>query len=108
MVALLVVSISLFAVFRSSSSVIWHTSAVTDKIIANWVAQNQIALYRSKKTWDNVSNRSGQVTMGGVEWHWRMRIGATENPQVRKIDVNVFGPDDDIKAQATGYTAKLL
>lgn len=108
MVALLVITISLFAIFETTSSVTWHASFLKEKTIANWIAQNQIALYRSKKTWGSVSNTSGQVSMADVEWDWKMHIGKTENPSVRKIDVEVFFDGDDVlKGSATGYIAKL-
>lgn len=108
MVALMVITISLFAIFKSTSSVTWHASYLKEKTFANWVAQNQIALYRSKKTWGSVSNTSGQVNMADLEWDWKMHISKTENPSVRKIDVEVFVDGDDvIKGSATGYIAKL-
>lgn len=108
MVALMVITISLFAIFKTTSSVTWHASYLKEKTIANWVAQNQVALYRSKKTWSSVSNTSGQVDMADVEWDWKMQVSKTENPSVRKIDVEVFIEGDDaIKGSATGYIAKL-
>ncbi len=108
MVALLVIAISLFAIFNTTSSVTWHASYLKEKTIANWIAQNRVALYRSKKTWTNVSNTSGQVSMADTEWDWKMHIAKTENPNIRKIDVKVFRDGDEvIVGSATGYIAKL-
>ena len=108
MVALLVVAISLFAIFKSTSAVTWHASYLKEKTIANWIAQNRVALYRSKKTWTNVSNTSGQVSMADAEWDWKMHVAKTENPNVRKIDVEVFRDGDEVViGSATGYIAKL-
>ncbi len=108
MVALLVIAISLFAIFNTTSSVTWHASYLKEKTIANWIAQNRVALYRSKKTWTNVSNTSGQVSMADTEWDWKMHIAKTENPNIRKIDVEVFRDGDEvIVGSATGYIAKL-
>lgn len=108
MVALLVVAISLFAIFNTTSSVTWHASYLKEKTMANWIAQNQIALYRSKKTWSSVSNTSGQVEMADTEWDWKMHVSKTDNPNVRKIDVEVFlDGGDTIKGSATGYIAKI-
>ncbi len=108
MVALLVITVSLFAIFKSTSSVTWHATYLKEKTIANWVAQNQVALYRSKRTWGPISNTSGQVSMADAEWEWKMHIAKTENPNIRKIDVEVFRDDDEvILGSATGYIAKL-
>lgn len=109
MVALLVIAISLFAISRSISTVLWHSSYLKEKTIANWVAQNQIALYRAKKTWNNTTNLRGEADMAGISWEWEMHISKTENPNVRKLDVDVFiAGSDDIKGHASGYVAKLL
>ena len=108
MVAFMIIAISLFAIFESTASVAWHSSFLKQKTIANWVAQNQIALYRAKKTWTGTSNTSGQVTMANAEWEWKMHVAKTENPNVRKIDVEVFlDGDEAIKGNATGYIVKL-
>lgn len=108
MVAFMIIALSLFAIFESTATLTWQSGYLKEKTIANWVAQNQIALYRAKKTWSNVSNSSGQVTMANVEWDWKMQVGKTENPNVRKIDVEVFLDGDDvIRGTATGYIVKL-
>ncbi len=104
----MVIALSLFAIFESTSTVALHSSYLKEKTIANWVAQNRIALYRARKTWGSVSNTSGQVSMANVEWDWKMHIAETENPNVRKIDVDVFfNGGDTIKGSATGYVVKL-
>ncbi len=108
MVALLVITISLFAILNSTSSVAWNASYLKEKTIANWIAQNQVALYRAKRTWSSVSNTSGQVSMANAEWDWKMHISKTPNPNVRMIDVEVFRDGTDtISGSATGYIAKL-
>ena len=108
MVAFMIIALSLFAIFESTATLTWQSAYLKEKTIANWVAQNQVALYRAKKTWSNVSNLSGQVIMANVEWDWKMQIGETENPNVRKIDVEVFlDGDDAIRGTATGYIVKL-
>ena len=104
----MVITLSLFAIFESTSSVAWQSTYLKEKAIANWIAQNRIALYRAKKTWSNASNSSGQVSMASVEWDWKMHIAKTENPNVRKIDVEVFlDGGETIKGGATGYIVKL-
>ena len=108
MVAFMIIAISLFAIFESTASVVWHSGFLKEKTIANWVAQNQIALYRAKKTWTGTSNTSGQVSMANAEWEWKMHVAKTENPNVRKVDVEVFiDGDDSMKGSATGYIVKL-
>ncbi len=108
MVALIVIVISLIAIIDSASSSTWRASYLKEKTFANWVAQNQVSLYRAKKTWTNTSNLSGDVSMAGVEWEWKMHVSKTDDPRMRRIDVDVYlEGSDSIKASATGFIGKL-
>ena len=100
--------ISLTAIIDSASSSTWRASYLKEKTIASWVAQNQLALYRAKKTWGSASSSSGDVTMADQEWEWKMQVSKTDDPLLRRIDVDVFlDGDDNIKASATGFIGKL-
>ncbi len=108
MVALMVIVISLVAIIDSTSSSTWRTSYLKEKTIATWVAQNQVSLYRAKRVWTKASNLSGEVSMAGVEWEWKMHVSKTDDPLMRRIDVEVYlEGNDSIKASATGFIGKL-
>ena len=101
MIALLVIAIGLGAVINTTSETRWKAGILKEKTIASWIAQNEIARYRAKRTW---SNRS----MAGADWEWNMRISATDDPSLRRIDIDVFlRGEDDVKASMTGFIAKL-
>ncbi len=108
MFALLFIAITMGAVIESGANSTMRSSYLKEKTIASWVAQNQIALYRAKKTWSNLSNINGVVEMAGVEWRWKMKISETDEPLMRRIDVDVYiGDNDEISASSTGFIAKL-
>jgi general secretion pathway protein I len=108
MVALVVISVTMGAIISSAGSSTAVASRLKEKTVANWVAQNQIALYRAKKIWTmSTSNQNGKVVMLGVEWQWDMEVNKTDDPLLRKIDVDVYLVDDDIIARATGFIGKL-
>ena len=108
MVALVVISVTMGAIITSAGSSAAVASRLKEKTVASWVAQNQIALYRAKKTWTNsTSNTNGKVEMLGVEWQWEMKVDKTEDPMLRKIDVDVYLVEDDVIVRATGFIAKL-
>ncbi len=112
MVALLVIAIGLGAVINSTGESVWKASIMREKTIANWVAQNEIALYRAKRTWSGRSNIKGTTRMANADWEWRMQISETDDPSLRRIDVEVYlvterGVENDIKATMTGFIAKL-
>ena len=108
MVALVVISVTMGAIITSAGSSASVASRLKEKTVANWVAQNQIALYRAKKIWtSSTSNQNGKVTMLNVEWQWDMKIQKTDDPLLRRIDVNVYLDEEDIIASTTGFIAKL-
>lgn len=108
MFALIFIAITMGAVIESGANSTMRSSYLKEKTIASWVAQNQLALYRTKKTWSNISNKSGVVDMAGVQWRWKMKISKTDEPLMRRIDVDVYpGDSDEISASETGFIAKL-
>ena len=108
MIALLVITLGIGAVINTTSESGWKSSQLRQRTIASWVAQNQIVEYRAKRTWNNASSKSGQVEMANAEWVWRMRISKTDDPSLRRIDVDVFLKDQDtVEASVTGFIARL-
>jgi general secretion pathway protein I len=108
MIALLVITLGIGAVINTTSESGWKSSQLKQKTIASWVAQNQIAEYRARRTWNNASSKSGQVEMANTVWIWQMKVSATDDPSLRRIDVDVLlKGEDGIKASLTGFIAKL-
>ena len=108
MFALIFIAITMGAVIESGANSALRSSHLKEKTIASWVAQNRLALYRAKKTWSNVSNKSGVVDMAGVQWRWKMKISKTDEPLMRRIDVDGYlGDSDEISASEMGFSAKL-
>ena len=108
MVALVVISVTMGAIITSAGSSAAVATRLKEKTVASWVAQNQIALYRAKKIWTTKTlNKTGKVTMLDVEWQWAMKVAKTDDPLLRRIDVDVYLIEDDIITSATGFIAKL-
>ncbi len=108
MIALLVLAIGVGAVINTTGESGWKATQLKQKTIASWVAQNQIALYRAKRTWSDRSSRSGTEEMANAEWDWRMSISKTDDPSLRRIDVDVYlKGEDGVKASITGFIARL-
>ena len=108
MIALLVITLGMGAVINTTGESGWKSAQLKQGTIANWVAQNQITEYRAKRTWNNVSSRTGDVEMANVEWVWKMKISKTDDPSLRRLDVEVFIKGEDVlKASVTGFIALL-
>jgi general secretion pathway protein I len=104
MIALLVITLGMGAVINTTGESGWKSSQLKQKTIASWVAQNQIALYRAKRTWNNASTRTGEVEMANAVWIYEMKISATADPALRQIEVDVLlKGEDGVKASVTGF-----
>lgn len=108
MIALVVITLGSAAVINTTTESGWKSAQLKQKTIASWVAQNQIALYRAKRTWNNDSTKSGQVEMANATWIYQMKISATDDPGLRQIDVDVLlKGEDGVKASVTGFIGNL-
>ena len=108
MVALLVITLGMGAVIVTTGESGWKSSHLRESTIASWVAYNEIAMYRAKRTWSDASSRSGDAEMANTEWDWRMKISATDDPSLRRLDVEVsIKGETAVKARVTGFIARL-
>ena len=108
MIALLVITLGLGAVISTTGESAWKSARLREATIANWVAYNEIALYRASRSWTNVTNRSGESEMANAEWSWRMKISKTDDDSLRRLDVEVTRKGEDaVKARVTGFIGRL-
>lgn len=108
MFALLVVALTMGAIVEAGGYSSRRTFQLTEKTIASWIAQNQVTLYRARRTWSSASNKSGSVEMADNKWQWKMKISKTDDLLLHRLDVDVYLLDgEDIKASATGFIGKL-
>jgi len=108
MFAILIVALTMGAIVETGGYSAKRTSQLTEKTIASWIAQNQVTIYRAKRAWTSETKKSGTVEMADSEWRWKMKISNTDEPLLRRLDVDVFLADgSDIKASATGFIGKL-
>jgi general secretion pathway protein I len=108
MIALLVITLGMGAVISTTSESGWKSSHLRQSTIASWVAYNEIALYRAKRSWNETSRRTGETEMANVRWKWTMTFTDTPNPSVREVEVEVSLKDEtSIKARIKGYVSRL-
>ena len=108
MIALLVIALGVAAVINTTSESGWKSAQLRQKTFASWVAQNQIAEFRARRVWNNATRHSGEVEMAGATWQWELRISATDDPDLRRLDVDVhLDGDDALKASLTGFVGRL-
>ena len=108
MIALLVITLGMGAVIVTTGESGWKSAHLRESTIASWVAYNEIAMFRAKRTWSDATSRSGEAEMANAEWDWQMEISNTDDPSLRRVDVEVsLKGETAIKARVTGFIARL-
>jgi general secretion pathway protein I len=108
MIALLVITLGMAAVINTTSESGWKSAQLRHKTIATWVGQNQIVKYRANRIWGDAKSQSGKVEMANIDWEWKMKISGTDDPSLRRLDVEVFiDGEDALKARLTGFIARI-
>ena len=107
MVALAVAAIGLAAVSRSMSGNVEVANRVKDRTLATWVAANRMAELRMYRQFSTAGAQSGRAEMGGRAWRIEERFDTTPDPNIARVDIEVFPVDGDFSsATLTGYLAR--
>lgn len=109
LVALAITAIALAAVTKLAYQLTADTAAVQDKVIATLVAENQLSRLQLE-TKSAATPSSGEVTMLNVPWRYRVVREETEDPNVQRVTVGVYLPEQDgaPTIRVTSYLAKPL
>ncbi|MBU1215324.1 MAG: type II secretion system minor pseudopilin GspI [Gammaproteobacteria bacterium] len=94
LVALAILAIAMAAVSRTTSSSVQHVEALRTRVVADWVAQNRLALHQARGDWLPTGIQNGEEVQSDLSYPWREEIIATPNPTMRRIVVNVYAPYD--------------
>ncbi len=108
LVALSVLAIAMAAVARAASTSIGHVEAMRARTLADWVAQNRLALHTARSDWLAVGTQNGEEEQAGQRFVWREEVIATPNPTMRRIVVSVAvaAEPDQVLRQMNGYLAQ--
>lgn len=94
LVALAILAIAMAAVARASGGNTQHVEAMRTRLLADWVAQNRLALHTARGDWLPVGVQSGEETQADMRLIWREEINGTPNPAFRRIDISISSPDE--------------
>lgn len=89
LVALAFLAIMLGSLFSEMSQYGHNGAMLKEKTLAGWVARNQVVEWQLLKPWPGELRKKGKEKMAGHEWAWSVKISNTEDPEVRRIDVEV-------------------
>jgi general secretion pathway protein I len=95
LIALAVLAVAMGSIIKAASDYTGGLVHLRDRTMATWVARNVLNEFQLKNEWPSVGQRKGDMVMGHHEWRWLARISQTDEPELRRLDVEVLSPDDD-------------
>lgn len=104
LVALVLVAVALAALVRTAGTEARNLALLQEGTVAGWVAANVIAETRLRPGLQEPGRSQGSTRMADRPWRWELEIQATDLPEVRRLDVQVFAGDSDAPAaRLTGF-----
>ena len=94
LVALAILAIAMAAILRAAGVETRHTEELRLRLLADWVAQNRLALHAARGDWIGIGSHDGEDTQAGVRLLWHEEVSNTPNPAFRRMEVSVFTVDD--------------
>jgi general secretion pathway protein I len=94
MVALAIVAISLAAGSRAASSVMDTSQRLSDVVLAQWCADNQLVQLRVAGTLPAVGKTPFTCMQMGRNFKGTLKVQPTPNPSFRRVDAIVANDDD--------------
>ena len=88
-VALAIVALGMFAVFKSIGDTTSNIGYLRDRSMAAWIADNRITEMRLSGEYPSVDKTEGDVDYAGRRWHWIAIVSQTPVDGLRRIDMKV-------------------
>lgn len=107
MVALAVVAIALAALIKGGSQSAVTAAHLRDKTFAHWVAMNRVAELRLQPQWPATGETRGDEEMAKRRWYTLAKVSATDDADVRRLEVEVRTSEDKDAAVIARVTAFL-
>lgn len=89
LLALSVFSLAGLALLDTADTHFNSLNNLENKMIADWVASNQLVEASLDETWPPKNNKTGKVDMAGREWFWTQKVIKTQDNNMRSIVIEV-------------------
>ena len=88
--ALAVLAVALAAVVAEVGGYARQEARLKERTLAQWVAADRVTALRLQGAWPAPGVLQGESPMGGRDWPWAVRVSRTQDPDVRRLDVEVY------------------
>jgi len=95
LLALSVFSLAGLALLNTADTHFNSLNNIENKMIADWVASNQLVEVNINKTWPPKNNQKGKAEAAGREWHWKQLVIKTTDKDMRAVVIEVRAEEKD-------------
>jgi general secretion pathway protein I len=110
LVAVAIVALAVTAILISMMRQVDGTAYLRDKMLAHWVAENQLELAMLRNAQSNQvpqDKLSGNVEMAGSTWYWRAEPKRTGAQGFVQLEITVANSEDKNASSLASLTAVL-
>ena len=109
MIALMIAAVAVVAIIDAMAKTSWVASELEQRVLASWVASNEIAeiRYDAKLNRIKEGSKSNSVDMGGLKWRVKSRIKETDVEKVFKVEVEVASQGDNNEGPLSSMTTAI-
>lgn len=109
LVALAILAIALASVLRATGAATNHAEEMRLRLVADWIAQNRLALHAARGDWLSVGTQSGEETQAGIRLLWKEDISNTPNSAFRRIEISISSPGNNnyVIRRLSGYLVEV-
>lgn len=104
MLSMAVFAIAGVALLSTANTNLINLNSFEQKIIASWVASNQLVETKLVGQWPPKNNDKGSVELSGKTWFWQQQSLKTADDNLRQLTVEVRLAEDDEKSVASLVT----
>ncbi|MGY8526597.1 type II secretion system minor pseudopilin GspI [Paracidovorax citrulli] len=90
LVALTILAVALTAAMRAMGAMIETGSALQQRMLAGWTADNLLVQLRLAKQWPEPGTRSVSCQQGGIVFYCEQTVAGTPNPAFRRVEIAVY------------------
>jgi general secretion pathway protein I len=91
--AVAVLAIAMAAILSGMARYADNTAHLRERTMGIWVAHNRLTEIELQPQWPDVGKSDGDMQMAGRLWRWEVEVQKTEDPHLRRIDIQVLSPN---------------
>ena len=97
MLSMAIFSIAGIAILATANNNFSNTMLLEEKMLASWVASNQLVEANLEAKWPPKNNEKGSVELANREWFWLQKVVKTTDDNLQAIYIEVRNNEKDEK-----------